>query len=297
MAMESELSPAFDVVEPAEVSAPLLFNSPHSGRVYPDSFLAASRLDPLALRRSEDAFVDLLLEGLARNGTTVMSARFPRAWLDVNREPYELDPRMFEGRLPNFANTRSLRVAGGLGTIARLVGESQEIYARRLPVEEAMRRIETFYKPYHRTLRRLLTQMHHGFGVAVLVDCHSMPSTACSHVTPHPMGRVDVVLGDRHGVACADEIVSTLEELMRGQGLRILRNKPYSGGFITQNYGSPAHHRHALQIEINRALYLDERTLERSRGFAATKLTLNRVFAGLLASLPDIMQPRRQAAE
>jgi N-formylglutamate amidohydrolase len=114
---------------------------------------------------------------------------------------------------------------------------------------------------------------------------------------PHPAGRVDVVIGDRHGVACADEIVSTLEELMRGQGLRTLRNKPYSGGFITQNYGSPAHQRHALQIEINRAVYLDERTLERGRGYPAIKATLHRVFAGLLAALPDIMQPRRQAAE
>jgi N-formylglutamate amidohydrolase len=111
------------------------------------------------------------------------------------------------------------------------------------------------------------------------------------------MGRVDIVIGDRHGMACADEIVSTLEELMLSQGLRTLRNKPYSGGFITQNYGSPAHQRHALQIEINRALYLDERTLERSRGYGAIKLTLHRVFAGLLAALPDIMQPRRQAAE
>jgi len=188
-------------------------------------------------------------------------------------------------------------VAGARGTIPRIVSEGDEIYRGPLRVQEALGRVEAIYRPYHRTLADLINRARLAFGYALLIDCHSMPSTACSHVTPHPAGRVDVVIGDRHGVACADEIVSTLEELMRSQGFRVLRNKPYSGGFITQNYGSPAHQRHALQIEINRALYLDERTLERSRGFAVTKLTLHRVFAGLLAALPDIMQPQRQAAE
>src|SRR5262245_23062533 len=140
--METELDPPFDLTEPEESRAPLLFNSPHSGRIYPKAFLKAARLDAMALRRSEDAFVDRLLLGIGESGTPLMSARFPRAYLDVNREPYELDPRMFEGRLPNFANTRSLRVAGGLGTIARVVGESHEIYAARLPVSEGLRRIE-----------------------------------------------------------------------------------------------------------------------------------------------------------
>ena len=294
MAMESELSPAFDVVEPAEVSAPLLFNSPHSGRVYPDSFLAASRLDPLALRRSEDAFVDLLLEGLARSGTTVMSARFPRAWLDVNREPYELDPRMFEGRLPNFANTRSLRVAGGLGTIARLVGESQEIYARRLPVEEAMRRIETFYKPYHRTLRRLLTQMHHGFGVAVLVDCHSMPSSGLSR---DERPRADIVLGDRYGTSCSAAVADCADSVLRGLGYRIARNKPYAGGFITEHYGNPGAGFHAIQIEINRALYMDERDFTLLPTFDRLARDLL-ILRDALAALPfHLIETYRSAAE
>jgi len=288
---------AFAIIAPRKWTRPVIFNSPHSGRVYPAEFLAASRLNPHALRKSEDCYIDELFSFVAELGSPLLHAHFPRAFLDVNREPYELDPRMFREDLPGFANSSSMRVAGGLGTIPRIVSEGDEIYRGPLKLIDALARIETIYRPYHRTLADLINRARDAFGYSLLIDCHSMPSTACSHVTPHSTGRVDIVLGDRHGVACADEIVSTLEELIRSQGLRVLRNKPYSGGFITQNYGSPNHHRHALQIEINRALYLDERSLERNRGYAAVKLTLHRIFAGLLASLPDIMQPRREAAE
>ncbi|WP_210346028.1 N-formylglutamate amidohydrolase [Aestuariivirga sp. YIM B02566] len=288
---------AFAIIAPRKWTRPVIFNSPHSGRVYPAEFLAASRLNPHALRKSEDCYIDELFSFVADLGSPLLHAHFPRAFLDVNREPYELDPRMFREELPGFANSSSMRVAGGLGTIPRIVSEGDEIYRGPLKLIDALARIETIYRPYHRTLADLINRARDAFGYSLLIDCHSMPSTACSHVTPHQAGRVDIVLGDRHGVACADEIVSTLEELIRSQGLRVLRNKPYSGGFITQNYGSPNHHRHALQIEINRALYLDERSLERNRGYAAVKLTLHRIFAGLLASLPDIMQPRREAAE
>lgn len=288
---------AFAIIAPRKWTRPVIFNSPHSGRVYPAEFLAASRLNPHALRKSEDCYIDELFSFVAELGSPLLHAHFPRAFLDVNREPYELDPRMFREDLPGFANSSSMRVAGGLGTIPRIVSEGDEIYRGPLKLIDALARIETIYRPYHRTLADLINRARDAFGYSLLIDCHSMPSTACSHVTPHQAGRVDIVLGDRHGVACADEIVSTLEELIRSQGLRVLRNKPYSGGFITQNYGSPNHHRHALQIEINRGLYLDERSLERNRGYAAVKLTLHRIFAGLLASLPDIMQPRREAAE
>ena len=291
-----EMEP-FAILAPRQWTRPAIFNSPHSGRAYPEDFLAASRLNPHALRKSEDCYIDELFAFVADLGSPLLHAHFPRAYLDVNREPYELDPRMFREELPGFANVSSMRVAGGLGTIPRIVSEGDEIYRSPLKLAEALARIETIYRPYHRTLSDLIGRAREAFGYALLIDCHSMPSTACAHVTPHQMGRVDIVIGDRHGIACTDEIVSTLEELMRSQGLRILRNKPYSGGFITQNYGSPAHQRHAIQIEINRALYLDERTLERTRGFPAIKLTLHRVFAGLLAALPDIMLPRRQAAE
>jgi N-formylglutamate amidohydrolase len=176
--VKDELDPPFEILEPAEWRGPVVFNSPHSGSVYPRAFLTASRLEIASLRRSEDSFVDELSLGVVRRGYPLMRAHFPRCYVDVNREPYELDPRMFEGRLPSFANTRSMRVAGGLGTVARVVGDAQEIYRQRIPVDDAIRRIEGLYKPYHRALRRLFTRVHRDFGAAILLDCHSMPSSA-----------------------------------------------------------------------------------------------------------------------
>src|SRR5215217_3211023 len=172
---EGELSPPFEIVEPAHWRAPIIFNSPHSGSVYPPEFLNASRIDLAALRRSEDSFMDELIGDLSEQGFPTVRVNFPRSYLDVNREPYELDPRMFAGRLPAFANTRSMRVAGGLGTVPRIVADGQEIYGGHLPADEALRRIEWLYKPYHRTLRRLVQHTARGFGCAVLIDCHSMP--------------------------------------------------------------------------------------------------------------------------
>ena len=174
---QDEFDPPFEALEPAECRGPLLFNSPHSGRVYPQGFLLASRLDLATLRRSEDSFVGELIEGVVARGHPVVRAHFPRCYVDVNREPYELDPRMFDGRLPSFANTRSMRVAGGLGTVARVVGDAQEIYDQRISVAEALRRIEDLYKPYHRALRRVFMRLQRDFGAAILVDCHSMPSS------------------------------------------------------------------------------------------------------------------------
>src|ERR671923_2084058 len=176
--LKDELDPPFEILEPTDWRGPVVFNSPHSGNVYPRAFLIAARLDLSTLRRSEDCFVDELALGVVRRGYPLMRAHFPRCYVDVNREPYELDPRMFEGRLPSFANTRSMRVAGGLGTVARVVGDAQEIYSQRIPIDDAIRRIEGLYKPYHRALRRLFTRVHRDFGAAVLIDCHSMPSSA-----------------------------------------------------------------------------------------------------------------------
>jgi N-formylglutamate amidohydrolase len=211
-----------------------------------------------------------------------MAARFPRAFLDVNREPYELDPRMFEGRLPSFANTRSLRVAGGLGTIARIVGESQEIYASRLSVEEALARIEGLYKPYHRALRRVLDRIQREFGHVVLVDCHSMPS---SSLAKDDRPRADMVLGDRYGTSCAPAITDSVDKALRRLGYTIARNKPYAGGYITEHYGNPSAGMHVIQIEINRALYMDERTIARLPGFDRLSLDLVAI-RDAIASLP-----------
>jgi N-formylglutamate amidohydrolase len=286
---------AFCVVAPDRWDQPVIFNSPHSGRHYPEAFLAASRLDAHALRKSEDCYVDELFGFAAGLGAPLLQAHFPRAFLDLNREPYELDPRMFREDLPGFANISSIRVAGGLGTIPRIVSEGDEIYRTPLSLREALHRIESYYRPYHRTLTDLIVKAESVFGQVLLIDCHSMPSTACSHAAT-PAG-ADIVIGDRHGVACAEEITATLEDILRGHGLRVLRNKPYAGGFITQNYGAPAYNRHAMQIEVNRALYLEERTLTRTQGFRALRATLQKVFTEYLACLPDLWKPRSMAAE
>ncbi|WP_349358282.1 N-formylglutamate amidohydrolase [Stappia sp.] len=289
-----EETQAFEVLRPAEQRVPFVFNSPHSGRHYPETFLAASRLDRGAIRRSEDAFVDELFSHVVPTGSPLLRACFPRAYLDVNREPYELDPKMFEDRLPSYANSRSIRVAGGLGTIARVVGEAQEIYRGRLSVREALDRIETIYKPYHQTLRRLLAETHVSFGYAVLVDCHSMPSAVrSSDGGPRP----DFILGDRYGTSCAGPLVDAAAEVLRGMGYRVSRNKPYAGGFITEHYGRPIKGLHALQLEINRGLYMDETRTERHAGFDALREDLRR-FAETLVSLPDAeLYPDALAAE
>ena len=262
---DGELSPPFEILEPAAWRAPIIFNSPHSGSAYPEAFLRVSRIDLPALRRSEDSFMDELIGGLSDRGFAVVRVHFPRSYVDVNREPYELDPRMFAGRLPSFANTRSMRVAGGLGTIPRVVGDGQEIYRERLAVDDALSRIETLYKPYHRALRRLINRVHQSFGTAVLVDCHSMPSIGVSRDEPR---RPDVVIGDRYGTSCAPLLPARVEDTMGRLGYSVGRNKPYAGGFITEHYGNPASGLHVVQLELNRAVYMDERRRETSPRFA-----------------------------
>ncbi|HXF88677.1 MAG TPA: N-formylglutamate amidohydrolase [Xanthobacteraceae bacterium] len=292
--ISDEFDPPFEILEPKEWRGPVIFNSPHSGNVYPQAFLVATRLDLATLRRSEDCFVDELVRGVVERGFPLMRAHFPRCYIDVNREPYELDPRMFEGRLPAFANTRSMRVAGGLGTVARVVGDAQEIYHQRISVDDALRRIETLYKPYHRALRRLFARVHQDCGAAILVDCHSMPS-ASSAKDERP--RADVVLGDRYGTSCAAAVSETIEATLCGFGLSVSRNKPYAGGFITEHYGNPAAGLHAIQLEINRALYMDERRFERNGNFPRLAAKLE-VLAERLAGLPmEELRPYRVAAE
>ena len=291
---KDELDPPFEILEPGNWRGPVIFNSPHSGSVYPHEFLIASRLDLATLRRSEDSFVDELILGVVARGHPLMRAHFPRCYVDVNREPYELDPRMFDGRLPSFANTRSMRVAGGLGTVARVVGDAQEIYGQRIPVDDAMRRIEWLYKPYHRALRRLFTRVHRDFGAAVLVDCHSMPSTAGAK---DERPRADIVIGDRYGTSCVAAVAETIDAALSGRGYVVSRNKPYAGGFITEHYGNPAVGLHAIQLEINRALYMDERRYECTASFAALAADLE-LLADRLADIPvQELRPYRAAAE
>ena len=224
----------------------------------------------------------------------MVRVNFPRSYVDVNREPYELDPRMFSGRLPSFANTRSMRVAGGLGTIPRVVGDGQEIYRERLTVEDALARIEALYKPYHRALRRLINKAHQAFGTVIVVDCHSMPSIGVSRDEPR---RPDVVIGDRYGTSCAPLLPDTVEETMRGLGYSVGRNKPYAGGFITEHYGNPASGLHTIQLELNRAIYMDERRRERGPRFAQVAIDFA-ALADAIATIPlGNLGPFQAAAE
>ncbi|MCZ0738608.1 N-formylglutamate amidohydrolase [Phreatobacter sp. AB_2022a] len=289
-----DFEPAFEALEPDVLVAPVVFNSPHSGRVYPAQFLQQVRLDLPTLRRSEDTDVDALFAGVVERGMPLVRAHFPRSMVDVNREPYELDPRMFDGRLPTFANTRSMRVAGGLGTVPRVVGEAQEIYARRLPVDEALMRIDTIYKPYHRTLRRVIAGAHRAFGEALLVDCHSMPSLAPAR---EDRPRADIVIGDRYGTSCSPVVSDLVESVLRGRGYQVVRNKPYAGGFITEHYGQPQAGTHAVQIEINRAIYMDERSYRRKPGFEGLQADLMLLAEGLMRLPLDRPGDWRFAAE
>jgi N-formylglutamate deformylase len=290
----NELEPPYEILEPADWRGPLIFNSPHSGSIYPPTFLASARLEIAQLRRSEDSFVDELFIGVVRQGFPLMRAHFPRCYIDVNREPYELDPRMFDGRLPSFANTRSMRVAGGLGTVARVVGDAQEIYDQRIPVDDALARIDGLYKPYHRALRRLVTRVHRDFGAAILVDCHSMPSIAGNR---DERPRADVVIGDRYGTSCVAVVADTVEAALQDAGYSVSRNKPYAGGFITEHYGNPAAGLHSVQLEINRGLYMDERRFERSKAFFTVAQDLETISDRLNEIALQELRPYRAAAE
>ena len=292
--LDGEQPPPFEVLEPADWRAPIIFNSPHSGSVYPYDFLNASRIDLPTLRRSEDSFMDELITDLSGRGFPTVRVNFPRSYVDVNREPYELDPRMFSGRLPSFANTRSMRVAGGLGTIPRVVGDGQEIYRERLSVDDALSRIEALYKPYHRALRRLINKAHQAFGTVVVVDCHSMPSIGVSRDEPR---RPDMVIGDRYGTSCAALLSDRVEETMSRLGYSVGRNKPYAGGFITEHYGNPASGLHTIQLELNRAIYMDERRRERGPRFAQVAADFASL-ADALAAVPlGDLGPFQAAAE
>ncbi len=295
--------PAFEVIEPRRLASPLVFSSPHSGRVYPADFLDMSRLDAAALRRSEDAYVDELFAAVGAVGAPLLRAHFPRAYLDLNREPYELDPKLFDGPLPSFANTRSLRVAAGLGTIPRVVADAREIYERRLPLDLALARIESLYKPYHAALRGLMERAQERFGIAILVDCHSMPSGSARDpmlAARAEKRRLDFVIGDRYGASAAPVVVHGVEERLRARGYQLQRNRPYAGGFITEHYGRPASGWHAIQIEISRALYMNEATLEKNERFAALVDDLSEMVVGLaqdIACDKTLGGPRRMAAE
>ncbi len=276
----------FGLARPDRQLLPLVVASPHSGSVYPRDFLEASPLDLDLLRRTEDCHVDRLAAGAVEVGAPLLRAHFSRAFLDVNREPWELDPAMFAEPLPDYVKTRSPHIAAGLGTIPRSVGVGLDIYRRKLSFEEARRRILALHPPYHAALAGLLEETRRRFGRVLLIDLHSMPSASRGgHWTEGAAG-VDMVLGDRFGRACANEVTAAAEAHLRRCGYSVVRNDPYSGGYTTRRYGRPGQRRHALQIEINRAAYMDEATLAPKPEFRRLARDLRDLFERLAAALP-----------
>lgn len=282
----------FRINRPARQLVPFVFASPHSGSCYPESFTGSSRLTSLALRRSEDAFVDELFSSVVSLGAPLIAARFPRAFLDVNRAPAEIDPAMFEGRLTIPVEAPSSRVAAGLGVIPRIVRDGAEIYRTRLPASEASDRLRLLYQPYHQALAQMVLDTLDIFGVAVLIDCHSMPSAAAIP---------DIVLGDRYGASANPALTRHAEMSFQFRGFRVARNMPYAGGYTTLLHGRRDSGVHALQIEVNRMIYLDEENIVRAPQFASAQTCLQSALQDLVSIAPAQLgrphAPLRYAAE
>ena len=262
----------FQILRPARQGLPFVFASPHSGRIYPASMVEKSRLDALTLRRSEDAFVDELFAGVTALGAPLLAARFPRAYCDANRAPGELDVQMFSGPLMMAVDTPGPRVQAGLGVIPRIVRDGAEIYRGKLLPADAGARLAHLYRPYHAALMALVEETIARFGTAIVVDCHSMPSA---------LAAPDIVLGDRYGASAPPALTAWTENAFADAGFSIVRNSPYAGGYTTALYGRGPAGCHALQIEINRSLYLDEETLQRRPCFDTVQKRLNEALAKL----------------
>lgn len=283
--IDASFAHALQIDRPELHSVPLVLASPHSGRDYPAAFLAQSSLDPLTLRRSEDSYVDELFAAAPEFGAPLLKAIFPRAFLDVNREAYELDPLMFEDALPDFVLTNTPRVAAGLGTIARQVASGAEIYRRKLSFEDAQRRIQQLYMPYHAALSGLIQASLAKFSRCLLLDCHSMPSIGGPTDMDSGAERVDFVLGDCYGRSCAPQVTDMVEKFLFRLGYCVVRNSPYAGGYTTRHYGNPAAGVHVLQIEINRRLYMAELSHEKNSGFPQLQSRMTALIAQVAAFL------------
>ncbi len=265
---------AYDLHAPSGPATAAVFASPHSGCLYPDALLERSVLLPHELRSSEDAFVDTLFGSAPSCGAALLAARLPRAWIDLNRGPDDLDPALIEGLRRGPHNPR---VASGLGVVPRVVSGGRAIYRGKIPEAEAEARIRDVWQPYHAALERLLDERVARFGRAVLIDCHSMPHEALDGMAPDR--RPDVVLGDRYGAAAEAGIVAAVEDAFAAAGFAVSRNTPFAGAYTAQHYGRPARGRHVIQVEIDRALYMDEARVAPHAGFAGVKARLDRVVA------------------
>ena len=268
---------AFSVVTPTTPGR-FVFASPHSGDVYPDDMGANPSLDRLALRSAEDALVDRMIAPGSEHGATLVLGRFGRAYVDLNRDPDDLDPGLIDGLE---AQAATARTGAGYGVIPRLTGSGQPLYDRQLSRAEAYARIAAVHRPYHAALAEAMQAARARHGEAVLVDWHSMPARA-TQASSGARGP-DVVLGDRHGSTCEARLTRRLSTLFEGLGWRVALNQPYSGGWTTQAWGRPDEGFQAVQVELNRALYLDETTLTPNAGWDRCRKGVARVIAGMLA--------------
>ena len=269
---------AFHLQMPDVRTTSVVFASPHSGRAYPRSFIRQSVLDERTLRSSEDAFVDQLFASGPREGAPLLSAIAPRAWIDVNRSLDELDPSLIEG-VRKVA--RNPRVASGLGIVPRVVANGRAIYRGKLSRREAEQRIDEIWRPWHDAIVTLMDDSVSLFGNAILIDCHSMPHEAIETAS-HPQGaRPEVVLGDRFGAAASSDIVDRIDAAFGAAGLRVARNAPFAGAFVTQNYGRPANNRHVVQIEIDRSLYMNEQAIRPNNNFETFRKLIDSVVADI----------------
>ncbi|MBJ6372783.1 N-formylglutamate amidohydrolase [Sedimentitalea arenosa] len=272
--------PVFHLMRPDQLMSSVVFASPHSGCDYPEAFVRDSLLDGQAIRSSEDAFVDLLFDGAPEFGAPLLAARAPRAYVDLNRSPDELDPALIRGARRIGQNPR---VASGLGVIPRVVANGRAIYAGKLPMIEAERRLKETWYPYHEALQSLLNAAHAQFGEAILIDCHSMPHEAMDGVARSRGQSPEIVLGDRFGAAASGEIVDRIEAAFAGAGLVVARNAPFAGAYVTQAYGRPSRRQHAIQVEIDRAIYMDEKRIEPNAGFDPLRALLRKVTAEIVS--------------
>lgn len=267
----------YTLTRPAGRASPFLFASPHSGSLYPDSMLKALCVPVMDLRRTEDAFVEELFAAAPAAGAGLLAARYGRSVADLNRDPRELDASMFDGPPPRTCGMPTARVDAGLGCLPRVAAGGVEIYSRRLTPEEGEARLRHIHDAYHACIGEELAALREAHGHAVLIDCHSMPS-----VQPGRRALADIVLGDRFGVSCDPRLTSRAERAFRELGFSVARNAPYAGGYTTRRYGKPRRGVHALQIEINRGLYMDEHTVERMDRFSDVADAIETVVANLL---------------
>ncbi|MAM63643.1 N-formylglutamate amidohydrolase [Maritimibacter sp. UBA3975] len=270
------MSPSHRVEYPSLRSTSVIFASPHSGRDYGWGFLRRSVLDSRTIRSSEDAFVDELFASAPSHGAPLLALTVPRAFVDVNRGTEELDPALIRGVEKALHNPR---VTSGLGVIPRVVAGGRPIYRGKIPLAEAEARLRSHWHPYHGRLKTLVNESHRLFGQAILIDCHSMPHEAIDSLCRGRREKPEIVLGDRFGASAAGEIVDEIELAFRDEGFRVGRNTPFAGAFTTQHYGRPSRGQHAIQVEIDRSLYMNESKLVPNGNFASMQAAIDRVIA------------------